>query len=54
MAEAESAKEAGVGDEVAPALADKGGVGEGGRLTREVEDDHLQEVITVQRGCWHL
>ena len=37
MAEAESAEEAGVGDEAAPALADEGCAREGGGLRREAE-----------------
>jgi hypothetical protein len=39
VVEAKAADESGVGDEAAPLLADEGGVLEGGRLRRKVEED---------------
>jgi hypothetical protein len=44
-----AADEARVADEVAPALADEGGAGEGGRERREAEEDQGEEVLVVQR-----
>jgi hypothetical protein len=46
--EAEAAKEAGVGDEAAPALADGGGPREGRRLRGEAEEDLAEEVVVIQ------
>jgi hypothetical protein len=49
---AEAAEERGVGDEAAPALADEGGAGEGGRERREADEDLEQELVRQgrQRG----
>ena len=49
VVDAEAAEEGGVGDEAAPALADGGGAGEGGRLRGEAEEDLGEEVVVVQR-----
>uniref|UniRef100_A0A0E0IPA3 Uncharacterized protein n=1 Tax=Oryza nivara TaxID=4536 RepID=A0A0E0IPA3_ORYNI len=43
VAGAEAAEEAAVGDEAAPAGADEGGAGEGGRQRREAEEDLGEE-----------
>jgi len=47
---AEAAEEPGVGDEAAPAPADRGGARERGRQRREAEQDLAEEVVVVQRG----
>jgi hypothetical protein len=49
VAEAETAGEAGVGDEAAPALADCGCAGERGGMRREAKEDLAEEVVVVQR-----
>nr|CAB3465478.1 unnamed protein product [Digitaria exilis] len=45
-----AAEEAGVGDEAAPALADEGDPGKGGRLRRHAEEDLAEEVVVVREG----
>jgi hypothetical protein len=49
VAEAEPADEAAVRDEAAPALADKRGVGERGRLRRKMEEYLGEQVVVFQR-----
>ena len=50
MVRAEAAEEVGVGDEAAPAGADEGRAGEGGRQRGEAEEDLGEEVVDVDRG----
>jgi hypothetical protein len=40
----------GVADEAAPAPADEGGAGEGGRERRQAEQDLLEHVVVVRQG----
>jgi hypothetical protein len=49
VVEAEAAEESAVGEEAAPAAADEGGAGEGGRLRGEADEDLGEEVVDVQR-----
>jgi hypothetical protein len=47
---AEAAEEAGIRDEAAPAFADEGGAGEGGRQRRQAEEDLTKEIVVVRQG----
>jgi hypothetical protein len=47
---AEAVEELGVADEAAPAPADEGGAGEGGRERRQAEQDLLVHVVVVRQG----
>jgi hypothetical protein len=45
-----AAEEFGVVDEASPALVDRGGTMQGGRLRRETEEDLPQHIIVVRQG----
>lgn len=47
VVEADAAGEAGVGDEAAPAVADKGGAREGGRLRGQAEKDLREQIVDI-------